>query len=208
MLVGRVTSLAPTVIFTRRDGPFTPPDLAVSEMHEALARGTHRPPFLFVAASFAGFTALRFAQRFPELLHSLVLVDSSHPRQSAALLAALSDIIPASPELDAFKTFLRGFGPVWEDSCALLDGDNLLRDLPIIVLAAGTQQVPASLPADTKRSLILTWHALQREHAARSSRGELRIVDGAGHAIAQQAPEAVVQAIVDLLSKDSVPSTL
>lgn len=200
-LLDRVSMLAPTFIFTRREGPFTPPDRAAQELHATLAQSGHRAPYLLVAASFAGFTTLQFARQFPALVHGVVLVDSSHPRQSAALLAALPANLPTSPELQGFKTFLAGFGPVWEQSCALLSGDVSLGDIPLIVLAADRQQTPAALPAEVQRNLLAMWHTLQREHVARSSRGELRIVAGAGHAIAQQAPEAVVQAIVDLLSQ-------
>jgi pimeloyl-ACP methyl ester carboxylesterase len=199
VLLERVSEFAPTFIFTRRDGPFAPPDRAAHELDAALACNGLSPPYLLVAASFAGFTALRFARLFPQKVHGLVLVDSSHPRQSAALLATLpADLVPTS-ELDGFKGFLRGFGPAWEESCALLAMDHALGDIPLIVLAAGTQQVPESLPAGTKRALIAAWHALQAEHAARSTRGELRIVENAGHAIVQDEPDAVIAAIADLL---------
>lgn len=198
-LLDRVAGLAPTFVFARRAGPFTDPGAAAEELHEALMSGGHRPPYLLAAASFAGFTALHFARRFPESVSGIVLVDSSHPRQSATLLAALPVDLPASAELDAFKAFLRGFGPAWERSCAALSGDVSLGDIPLIVLAAGTQAMPASLPASVQGELLAAWHGLQREHAARSTRGELRIVPGSGHAIVHHAPDAVATAIADVL---------
>lgn len=199
LLLDRVTALAPTFVFKRRGGFRSDPDRAALELYEVLSQQGIPPPYLLVAASFAGFTTILFAQQFPALVHGLVLVDSSHPRQSAVTLAALPDNLPTKPEIEAFRTLLHGFGPVWERSCSLLSEVNSLGDIPLIALAAGAPEMPGSLPTEVKQNLIQGWHALQREHANLSSRGQLRIVPGIGHAIAVQAPGVVVTAIVDLL---------
>lgn len=198
-LAGRLRALAPVYVFTRADGIRTRPDRAADELREALRTHQQRGHFLLVAASFAGFTALLFAHRHPEEVAGLVLVDSSHPRQSQELTAAIPESEFERPGIAAFREFLRGFGPAWDESCQLLTPLEPLGDVPLIVLAADMPPMPESLSPATRRRLREIWHGLQEEHARRSRRGEMRVVPGAGHAIVADAPEVVIAAVTALL---------
>jgi pimeloyl-ACP methyl ester carboxylesterase len=197
-LADRLRAVAPIFVFTRAGGTLTKPDRAVIELRDALQKNGLRGPYLIVAASFAGFTALLYAHRHPQEVAGLVLVDSSHPQQSEATIATLPASDSDSPEIAAFRTFLRGFGPDWEESCRVLRKIDSLGDLPLIALAADTPLMPASLPLSNRTRLVETWHSLQQEHARRSTRGEMRIVKGCGHALVSEAPEAVIAAVEDL----------
>ena len=76
-----------------------------------------------------------------------------------------------------------------------------LGDLPLIVLAADQPPMPVSLPLPVRRRLIGIWHALQQDHARRSTSGELRVVRDCGHAIATDAPHAVIAAVQDSIGR-------
>lgn len=71
-------------------------------------------------------------------------------------------------------------------------------DLPLIALAATKMEIPW-LSAEEQAAAVETWHRLQREIVARSSRGELRIIDGASHYIQFDDPVAVIDAVVDVV---------
>ena len=130
----------------------------------------------------------------------LVLVDSSHPGQSTAALAAIPAGEPPVPAVERFKKHLEGFGPLWTESCQAIAQITDLGAVPLIVLAAGKPDMPAELSEGTKRALTQSWHALQQKHATLSTRGELRIVRGSGHNLVASAPEAIVAAVRDLVT--------
>jgi pimeloyl-ACP methyl ester carboxylesterase len=194
-----VTAFGPVFIFKPSRGFLSSPIAAAEELPAMLAAAGMKPPYVFVAASFGGFAALAYAARHPGELAGMVLADASHPEQSAAALAAIPADTPATPTVAAFIRTLQGFGPVWTDSCAAIAKIHDLADLPLIVLAAGTPDMPNELPPETRASLTRSWHALQRKHAARSTRGELRIVEGAGHDLVRLAPQSVLTAIKELV---------
>lgn len=199
-----VEAFAPVFVFKPQTGFLTHPFKAAEELHRALAAENRKPPYVFAAASFGGFAALAYADRHPATLAGLVLVDASHPAQSSFALAAIPPDAPATPAVEAFKQHLRGFGPVWTGSCAAIAEIRGLGDIPLIVLAAGEPDMPAELNGETRGALTQGWHALQRRHAALSTRGELRIVPGAGHDLVRAAPAIVLAAIRDLVGSRAV----
>jgi len=188
---------APVFVFRRRSGFLTtPPAAAVLDLHAALLAGHVVPPYVLVAASFGGLTALAYAARYPATLAGLVLVDSSHPQQGPAASATIPPDELLLPAVAAFRQNLQGFGPVWSEGCAAVADIRDLGDLPMIVLAAGRPDMPAELSEGTRRALTQSWHALQRQHAALSARGELRIVPDSGHNIVNAAPAVIVAAVM------------
>jgi len=75
-----------------------------------------------------------------------------------------------------------------------------LGELPLIVLTAGANAWPR--PGETAavaQARHQVWRALHDQIAALSTRGERRTVEGAGHAIQLDQPEAVVSAIEAVL---------
>ena len=152
-------------------------------------------PFILVAASFGGFTALAYAARYAATLAGLVLVDSSHPGQGAAALAAIPDSEGHAPAVGKFRAYLQGFGPVWTESCEEIARIRTLGDVPMMVLAAGDPDVPVELSEGTRTALTQSWHDLQRQLANLSTRAELRIVPRAGHNIVATAPEVIIAAV-------------
>jgi pimeloyl-ACP methyl ester carboxylesterase len=194
-----VAAFAPVFVFRPSRGFLSPPLLAAEELSGALAAAGVAPPYVYVGASFGGFTALAYAARHPETLAGLVLVDASHPRQSKTALGAIPSTEPPTPAVAAFKQHLQGFGPVWNESCEAIARITDLGAVPLLVLAAGQPDMPPELSAATREALTRSWHGLQLRHAALSSRRELRIVPGAGHDLVRLAPHSVLTAIRELV---------
>ncbi len=195
-----VAEFAPVMVFKPARGFLSHPHLLVGDLLDALAAAGAMPPYIYVAASFGGFAALDYAHRYPDRLAGLVLVDASHPNQGPMALAAIPPDKPVSPAVADFKKYLQGFGPVWTESCAAITRIKHLGAVPMIVLAAGCPDMPAELSTATRGALTRGWHELQRRHAARSTRGELRIVPGSGHSIVAAAPEVIVAAVKELVA--------
>lgn len=70
-----------------------------------------------------------------------------------------------------------------------------LGDMPLIVLTQGRQSSPSSAAPD----ILEGWVDLQRRLARRSRRGRHVLVSDSGHAIPEEAPEAVVGAVNDIV---------
>lgn len=73
--------------------------------------------------------------------------------------------------------------------------DRGLGDIPLIVLSHGIPQAIPGLPDEVNRAYEAAWQQMQIELAAQSSKGQQLLVEGAGHMIHHDRPEAVVEAI-------------
>jgi pimeloyl-ACP methyl ester carboxylesterase len=75
-----------------------------------------------------------------------------------------------------------------------------LGDMPLIVLTRGKDvQRPGETPGAAEVRYEL-WRTMHEEIAALSTRGERRTVEGAGHMIPTERPEAVIAAIEEVLA--------
>ena len=70
-------------------------------------------------------------------------------------------------------------------------------DIPVIVLSAGLGD--GTLPEATRTALLDAFHALHDDLAAMSTNGRHEIIDGAGHFIQGDRPDAVVDAVVEVV---------
>ena len=88
-----------------------------------------------------------------------------------------------------------------EVSSDVLDAARIpLGAKPLVVLTAGRRASPApGLEAEVPKASA-AWSAMHRELAALSSLGENRTVAGAAHYIHRQAPDAVVQAVEQVIA--------
>lgn len=83
--------------------------------------------------------------------------------------------------------------------------DRSYGDLPLIVLSAGNSGLWAPEAKDEHPALIADWADSHRSIAALSTRGERRVVEGAGHLIQLQQPEAVIAAVRDVVQAWRTP---
>ncbi|NKB35642.1 MAG: alpha/beta fold hydrolase [Gammaproteobacteria bacterium] len=181
-------------------------------------------PYLIVGQSFGGFTAQLFAKRYPVDTAGIVLVESSHPRQSEMLddLDSLSsgerkmvagrqsyEFVESDPwrkqwlilnskrkAVFAQMEELKYFRQ--SESEVLAAGD--MPDIPVAVLTRDQRLLPTM---KNEHSMEDVWRELQRDLAKSSSQGWQEIVEGSSHNIHLDNPEAVIEAIrkVNKLSK-------
>ena len=75
-----------------------------------------------------------------------------------------------------------------------------LPDVPMIVLT-GTAAEPLPISAELARTLVTAKVDLHAAPAATVSQGEQRILDDAGHRIRYQRPDAIIDAVRDVLDR-------
>ena len=73
-------------------------------------------------------------------------------------------------------------------------------DIPLIVLSAGAFQPGPHLTEEEGAAMTALWRRMHGELAAISPRGELRVVEGAGHNIPTDNPQAVADAIAEVVA--------
>jgi pimeloyl-ACP methyl ester carboxylesterase len=90
----------------------------------------------------------------------------------------------------------------FEQTSALLIGEQPLGDLPLLVLTAGQTAAPGSTPFD-EHNVPVSNQQLQSqlELAGLSAQGEQRVLEQSGHAVHLDAPDDVIRAIQDLIEK-------
>ncbi|MFL1462795.1 alpha/beta fold hydrolase [Roseococcus sp. DSY-14] len=135
-------------------------------------------PVILVAHSLGGIYALDFAGRFPTRVRGLVLVDATSPLEPPGAFAPAAPFPPGSAEAQEEE----GLGPS-------IAGLPALPDIPLWVLAATRHGADAATEA--------RWQQVQRDTAALAPRGRFRAVEG-GHALHQEAPDAVAGAVLDI----------
>ena len=77
-----------------------------------------------------------------------------------------------------------------------------LGDMPLILLNAGNKMV--FLPGQTAEqtdALTAAWLQLHRDFLPISNKAELRMVEGSGHSIPREKPDAVVRAVNDMVTE-------
>jgi hypothetical protein len=74
-------------------------------------------------------------------------------------------------------------------------------DIPVIVLEHGKpMEIPPELAAQG-RLIEETLHAMQQDLASRSAKGKLRMARQSSHDIPNEEPQAVLQAIADVIAE-------
>jgi pimeloyl-ACP methyl ester carboxylesterase len=163
------------------------------ELEQLLENGRIQKPYVLVGHSWGGALARLYAGSHKDV-KAVVFVDSSSPRQNAALLAALPRKRPGeSPVLTELR---KPYGVAIENPENLDWGKSLsevgevtsLGDLPEIVITAG-----ATFPASATR-LFPTWLRLQNGLASLSSRSVHVLARRSGHFVQQDAPDLVLAA--------------
>lgn len=153
---------------------------AVAELADLLGAIGASPPYVMVGHSLGGFYVQAFARNRPRDVAAVVLVDSSSPFEPPGVFVPTATLAPAS----AAAIEHAGFRP---SVAAMLAGPPF-PPVPLVVLVATNHGVTP------EREML--WRKVQVEVAALSPKSLLTLVDGAGHYIQNDRPQAVVDAVV------------
>jgi pimeloyl-ACP methyl ester carboxylesterase len=220
----------------------------VEDLHTALEAGSIPRPYVLVGHSLGGLEARVYAQRWPEEVAGMVLVDTSPAgeglidenqpdfdeaagRESyaadmfhCAFLAMHGPFEPSSSEFKDCSATLPGdtpaeFRKIWPqfftadyfaDKASLMSSlythrydsadHHRLGAMPLVVLSI-EQPWNIGTPAGVRlvRSYGKIWNALHQDLAHLSSRGVHRIIKGSGHEIQLDKPQAVIDAVDEVL---------
>ncbi len=179
--------------------PDADPSAVGAALNRAVSLGAY-PDFLprstgHVGASAGGILIRRYQQQYPHEIAGLVFVDSAHEEQEWRMAAISKGQDPNgnNPE------FLRenGFLP---------DHQKLTwhADIPLIVLERTEKPPCSAFPGLSQQqcdALNDEWHNHQVDLAGRSKYGQLRSVAGSGHFMHQQRPDAIADAIQDVVTQ-------
>ncbi len=167
----------------------------VENMHDLFHSARLPGPYVLVGASAGGILIRHYEEQYPADVAGFVFVDSSH-EEMAWRDAAISPAFAGS-NMDQKSLQREGLLPpqqhlTWHD------------DVPIIVLERGERAPCSAFPGLTQTQcdrINDAWHSFQVDLSHRSKYAQLRIVAGAGHRMHQERPEAIAQAIHDVLEE-------
>jgi pimeloyl-ACP methyl ester carboxylesterase len=180
------------------DAPRTVAALA-EDLHALLSRAQVPGPYVLVGHSLGGILVRVYASLHPSEVAGVVLVDSAHEDEPDRLVAltppgALKEMLrQARPEDLVINSGER------VDSCTIrtiLGALNWHADVPLVVLTQGIPYGPDMVAVPSTAPAAYRLHLeLQRELARRSPRGRQIIAAGSGHAVHQDRPDLVVNAV-------------
>jgi pimeloyl-ACP methyl ester carboxylesterase len=174
---------------------FRPIDKVVSEMHDLFQAGQLKQPYVLVGASAGSILVRRYQQKYPQEVAGLIFVDSAHEEMEWRD-AAISTQIDPNWNNPAFL----------QDNGFLPDHQRLTwhADIPLLDLERSEKAPLSAFPGLTQQqvdAINSEWHSFQVDLAARSKYGKYRLVEGSGHMMHRQKPEAIADAIQDIVKQ-------
>ncbi|ULH13989.1 alpha/beta hydrolase (plasmid) [Deinococcus sp. KNUC1210] len=179
----------------------------LQELEAVLRAVDAKHPVVLIGHSIGGLIALAYARRFPDRVHALVLLDSSHPDQLARFAGAASADDQRS---DAERRHaLRHEHPERPDLDALLCQGNAaarpgcLGDMPLLVISRGVRGgEEMDLPVDAAlQDREKIWQNLQTELVACSTQGQHVHLASPFHYVYLDQPETILQAMYAFLAQ-------
>jgi len=197
----------------------------VQELRILLQAADIEPPYVLVGHSFGGLLMQLYGTRFPNDFEGMVLVDSSHPDQAHRTLdmeeiEGIARVLQLLGPLGFARLLLPAPAgdPDSRDSTVrqlekkLLVSNRTLRTVvaELFALRESLNQVAqSSTDFGSKPLVVLTegrrrdefWHELQADLGELSTSSEWNVVEGAGHFIQHDRPDAVVDAVRSVIGQ-------
>ncbi|MCP4213749.1 MAG: alpha/beta hydrolase [bacterium] len=168
-------------------------------------------PYLLVGHSYGGKITRIFASLFPKHIHGIVLVDSTHHDYVDDYKSIMNNV-----EREKFDRMEAAWsqnpmpattGPgkenqVLDTTIEQLKKINIQLDVPLVVMTAGNMRnspFQKKLSKETYDRLKKLLREHPKKHFALSTKARHVIVEGAGHNIHIDKPEAVIKAVVDMV---------
>jgi pimeloyl-ACP methyl ester carboxylesterase len=178
----------------------------VTELHRLLLAARVPSPYVLVGASWGGPIARVYAHQYPERVAGMVMVDATH--EDTTLVVNGKAIRPRTAPIDEWHALVGKPSPEQGDLRADLQlvhdtRENRpypLGELPLIVLSRESYSYPAVPESPyTPEQLAAAAKENQADLARLSRRGKQVVVPKSGHRIHQDAPEAVIAAIREVV---------
>jgi pimeloyl-ACP methyl ester carboxylesterase len=182
----------------------------VADLRALLAAAKIEPPYLLVGFSLGGWNVMVHRDRHPADVVGAILVDVRPPAASKRWLEALPPESPTESEAirlarEESTTFdtdpsLNPEGLRLDKSAAEALATKGFGNLPLVVLAAAnTSAISAGFEPPQGQRMVDIWWELQQELVSRSTEGRLVKVDGTEHEIPIDRPDAVADAIREVI---------
>jgi pimeloyl-ACP methyl ester carboxylesterase len=197
--------------------PYVPRSSLVmaDDLHNLLYNANLPGPYILVAHSLAGFTARLFADRYPDDIAGMVLIEALHPDwypRALALLPSVSDSEPVG--VTNYRDFCaEGLRKplLLPENWDFLASEDLVRatgdlgDMPLVVMTRDTSESESQLaffeasygdfPLELSQKMDEVWLEFQEDLATLSTNSQHIIVEYTNHALPRQNPESVVEAL-------------
>jgi pimeloyl-ACP methyl ester carboxylesterase len=167
----------------------------VENMHDLFYSAQIPGPFILVGNSLGGVLIRQYEEQYPADVAGFVFVDSAHEEMEWRDAAISTSFDPAWSN------------PQYLQENGLLPPKRHLEwhdDVPMIVLERTELPPCSAFPGLTQAQcdqINRAWHGFQVDLSRRSRYGQLRPVTGSGHLMQQQKPEAVSQAVSDVINE-------
>jgi len=171
----------------------------VNDLHNLLDRAGVTAPFVLVGHSFGGLTVRLFAAKYPSEVTGMVLIDAVHEDEAQKWLEMMP--IEIRQKLESLGgTQTMGVEKVsLQEITSRMRSANRRSDIPLIVLARGKASYNAEDYPPVLRFLAPQGEELrirmQKDLAAKSTKGKIIFAEKSGHFIQQDEPELVIESI-------------
>lgn len=209
-------------------GPFPrTTETIVNELRVLLKKADIPPPYILIGHSFGGYNMMYFTKVHPEEVKGLILVDSSHPDQTAWMPTVFPTSASArgrtrfvsSPKLPKnypYEQRILGFHLMnatkarnalrfesmnFEISAKQVMQLGPMPDVPLIVLTRGEQAWPDTREGKDRENL---WSRLQSDLARMAPHSQHVYADYSGHYIHLDQPLLVEKAIRSVLKGECI----
>ena len=180
------------------------------ELRATLRAANVPPPYLLVGHSLGGYIVRLFAEKHPNEVVGMVLVDATHPDQWSRWLAALPPARPDEPPSIAdsrrFLELQKAGGAGNPEALDLARSGDLVRtcgslgDRPLAVISHSRhRRIAPELPDAVGERMEDAALELQRTFLKLSSQSRLWVATNAGHYVQAEEPATVIAAIEDVL---------
>ena len=187
-------------------------ELTAQDLHTLLTKVDIAPPYILVGHSFGGLLIRRYAFDFPNEVAGMIFVDSLQEDWWDEALALLpSDSSNDTARLASIRLYLIDG---WRDPSSNFEAMTIpavveqvgetgdFGDIPITVLTAGKFTVlNPGLPPELESALANLFAEEQSRLAELSTNGEQIIVPDTGHNMPRENPQAVIDAIREMIFK-------
>ena len=193
-----------------RDG-----EAVARDLHAALSRGSVPKPWVLVGHSLGGLNMRHFVRLFPDDVAGLVLVDPTSPtgpgsfggqvaRARACVEALKSGVFPPErPELGRCRGEDRNRALAkWEARLSEIESVGRSTSEGLKAQGPGSFSKPLIVLRPAGAAKLPEGMVFTDPQASLSTRGEARPIQGSGHMMMFDRPDAIVEAVKDVLKAE------